>query len=144
MSEFHIDIYDPTIDIYNAIFAHIILWWPLIASLFILSAELLRFGCQCKGKYLVKYKKYYCFTSSGHKFDTGMMVPNSATVEPIETKCECGADKNKWYIKMLKTFVLISLVIPFYGYCVSEEFYIFHIGMLLWCTICFLITMLCK
>lgn len=144
MSDFHIDIYDPAIEFDNATIAHIILWWPLIACLFILSTEMLRFGCQCKDYYLVKYKKCHCFTSSGHKFDMGMMVPNSATVEPIKTKCECGADKNKWYLTMLKIFVLISLFIPFYGYYVSTKYYILHTGVLFWYIIWFLIKILYK
>lgn len=138
MPDYNIDVYNPDIAIDDALFAHIILWWPLMAFLFIYAAELLRFGCKCENKCLVKYKKYYYMVSNGIKIDSGVIAPNSVTVEPIKTECTCGAKNNEWYLVMWKVLIFLSFLIPFYGYYVSSEYYIFHIGMLTWCSIWFL------
>ncbi len=138
MPDYKIEVYNPCIEIDNAILAHAILWWPFIAFLFIYASEQSRFGCKCIKNYLVKYTKIMCLCSDGRKYDTGLIKPNSCTVEPIKEECKCDGKNNQWYLMMLLALVFISFFIPFYGYWVSSAYYILHIAMLTWCCIWFM------
>lgn len=139
MTEYNIDVYDPSIEVYNLLFAHIILWMPLIIFLFILPAEQMRLKASYLEKYFVNYKEYCLMDIHGFIHKTGKHVPGSMTVEPNGYQDQEGVKNNKWYIRMLKFMVLLSLLIPFYGYYVNKDFVASHVGMLLYFVIIFMI-----
>lgn len=139
MTEYNIDVYDPLIEVYNFVFAHIILWMPLVIFLFILIAELVRLKASYLQKYLVNYKEHCLMDSYGFVYKTGKHIPGSMTVEPNGYQEQEGVKNNKWYIRMLKLTVLLSFLLPFYGYYVSEYFAMSHVGMLLYFSIIFII-----
>ena len=138
MTEYNIDIYDPSIELYNHLFAHIILWMPLIIFLFILPAEQIRLKATYLKKYWVNYKQYSFIDGYGNIYDTGKPVSGSMVIESNGYQDEEGIKNYKWYIRMLKFMVFLSLLLPFYGYYVSKDFIISHMGMLLWFTVIFM------